>query len=378
MNEISLKNFELLKNACRARAPSNIALVKYWGKRDSEQQWPANDSLSMTLSTAYTDTLAAVGSGTDQVQRGGALASDATVERALRHLQYLRKQTGFSAPIVIGSDNTFPASAGIASSASGFAALTIAALGAWTGAPNMASLDQMGWGRDRLAHMARMGSGSAGRSLFGGFAHWSAGASASEQAVFAPFDASHWPLSDLIFVFHSGPKTVSSSKAHAWAQSSPLFQIRLAGLPSRLQRTLSAIKRRDILGLGIEIEAEALEMHAVMMTSSPSVCYISSETSQFIAALRAKRDSEALPCWFTLDAGPNVHVICETAHEQAVYDALAPVAGECFAQKAGGSGGREGTGHERQKLTILRDHIGSGPTLTPLMHPNLTNTHSHS
>ena len=235
----------------------------------------------------------------------------------------------------------------------------------------MASLDQLGWGRGRIAHLARMGSGSAGRSLFGGFVHWSAGASACEQSISAPFDSSHWPLSDLIFVFHSGPKTVSSSKAHAWAQSSALFEIRLAGLPARMQRILNAIKCRDMLGLGVEIEAEALEMHAVMMTSTPSVCYVSSATSRFIAAMRAARDSQGLASWFTLDAGPNVHVICETSNEKAVYEALAPVARECLRKE---TGIREAS---VQELTILQDQIGNGPVLTAMNASNKSNIHSH-
>lgn len=296
----------------RAEVPSNIALVKYWGKRDERAQWPANDSLSMTLDVARTVTHAAVvDAPAHRVEFGGA--------KAERHLAFLTSELGFSAKLHVRSRNTFPTACGIASSASGLGALTLAAVAAWTGSRSLAELDQKGFSRRRLALLAAMGSGSAARSFAGGYVHWRAGASAAEQEV-QQLEEPRGPfaLADLIVVLSSEPKAVSSTDAHRTAWSSPLFAARLAGLPERLARVRDALLAHDLERLGSEIEAEALEMHAVMLTSTPKAEYVKPETSRFITWLRAARRRGDAPAYFTLDAGPNPHVLCRPGDAAAL------------------------------------------------------------
>lgn len=296
-----------------AVAPSNIAFLKYWGKRDAAQQWPANDSLSMTLSSLVTTTRAQVATS-DQITINGSLVSrgDILGNKAWRHLDYLRSNEGFKAPLEISSTNNFPHGAGIASSASGLAALTLAAIGAWTGSSSMDMLAEHGYTRERLSRLAHMGSGSAGRSLWGGFVSWLAGARAEEQSFTQVLPADHWDLTDMIVVTDAGEKSISSTEAHAAAWHSPLFAIRLSGLAQRQEQMLAALKARDMAALGPLLEQEALEMHAVAMTGKPQANYLNKATSDVIAWLRQVRSQKTVPAYFTLDAGPNPHIICAT------------------------------------------------------------------
>jgi diphosphomevalonate decarboxylase len=296
-----------------AEVPSNIAFVKYWGKRDADAQWPANDSLSMTLSVARTITTATAHDGPrDEIYRDGQLQGQGPGgDKASRHLEVLRRDLGVHRRLLITTRNTFPSDCGIASSASGLGALTLAAIGAWTGASSLHELEGQGFPRARLAQLARLGSGSACRSLYGGFVLWQAGPSPDEQTVRQLHDEEAWPLADIIVVVDRTPKPVSSTTAHRAAWTSPLYSPRLAGLPARLARVQDALDRSDLEELGRELEAEALEMHGVMMSSTPSAVYLTEATSQVLAWLRRERTRQGLPAYFTLDAGPNVHVICE-------------------------------------------------------------------
>lgn len=325
-----------------ATVPSNIALVKYWGKRDPETQWPANDSLSMTLSVAKSITEASVIDGQEDrffLNDKGFAATCAA--KPLNHLRRLRRELGFSSALLIHSSNTFPTSCGIASSASGLGALTLAAIGAWTGAQSWEDLAACGYSMKRLQALARLGSGSACRSFLGGFVEWEAGPSSEAQQINLVANSEHWPLADIIVVVSAAAKPTLSSEGHLAAWTSPLFQPRLALLPERLDRVKAAIKRRDLEDLGREIEAEALDMHAVMLSSKPAANYLLPATSHFLAWLRAERLKSGLSAYFTLDAGPNPHVICER-------DDAAWVANRIQA--------------EFPQFDLLVDAIGDGPT----------------
>lgn len=300
-----------------AEAPSNIAFAKYWGKSNAQTQWPANDSLSMTLSVARTITRVQCGpkAGGDVLWFGGKKLemNGRSGGKAFAHLEYLRAEVGFEQSLRIETTNTFPASCGIASSASGMAALTLAVVAATNAATSLADLESKGFSRQTLAHLARLGSGSAGRSLMGGFVKWSRGGSEQEQAFLQVAAADHWDLCDIIVVLSSAPKPVSSTEAHRLAWSSPFFAPRLAGHEERMAAMEDALLSRDMRVLGPLIEIEALEMHAVAMTSKPAVQYITEETTQFLSWLRHARRTNDLPAYFTLDAGCNVHVICPAA-----------------------------------------------------------------
>ncbi len=313
-----------------ATAPSNIALIKYWGKSDASLNWPANDSLSMTLSQAKTTTTANVqpDAKTPDAHRmafkttGAGTIPVRDLGKTTRYLEWLRNEVrpfgSAEGALDILTHNSFPSSCGIASSASGFAALTIAAAAAWTGTKNLDELHRLGITQDILSAWARRGSGSACRSIHGGFVHWVRGEAPTAQKVSAVFSPDHWPLADLIVLIDRGAKSISSTEGHARAFTSPLMNVRMAGLGERLKDAAQAIEMRDLERLGTIIESEAIEMHSVMMTSHPRTDYFSAPTIAFIRWLRESRAAGNLAAWFTLDAGPNPHVICRPQDAAAI------------------------------------------------------------
>ena len=325
------------------RAGSNIAFIKYWGVVDAAMSVgggqppvageglniPLNNSISMTLADAHTTTTVAWEDSAclpedtvtiDGVQLGGPAA-----ERVVAHLDRLRGLAGVSDRARVVSNNNFPMASGIASSASGFAALTVAGAAA------------LGLRLDatRLSAVARLGSGSASRSLFGGFVEWERGwregKSEEERGVSGGpsllrldsalldsrsvarqmHDESHWALRDVIAIVSAGAKRVSSSSGHRLAATSPLNAARTACVGAWLETVRRAIAERDISLLGPVLEADALAMHGVMMTSTPSLLYWEPGTLEVLHAVRAWREEEGVPVYFTIDAGPNVHLICE-------------------------------------------------------------------
>lgn len=328
----------------RCQAPSNIALIKYWGKRQAELQWPANDSLSMTLSHCASTTNASIHDGPNHIFRyADRQNEDRTNAKAITHLEFLARKLGFEAPLKVISQNNFPSDCGIASSASGMAALTIAAVAAWTNARSLAELSTKGYDRNKLAHLARMGSGSAGRSLFGGFVKWTAGAAADAQNLQQVLPTDHWELADIIAVVSQAKKPRSSREAHADAWSSPLFAPRLAETNDRMRRTEAALTERNLEALGQLIEQEALEMHAVMMTAQNPANYLTQQTVMLLSWIREERYAGRFPAYFTLDAGPNVHIICEKKDAQIVIERLTAT---------------------YPGVELIADHVGNGPNLT--------------
>ncbi|NDE14834.1 diphosphomevalonate decarboxylase [bacterium] len=335
----------------RAVAPSNIALIKYWGKSDASLNWPANDSLSMTLHHARSITTArawtdAQSPGSHRISFGDAGTASRVPEKTTRFLEWLRAEVArhgsATGALDITTRNTFPSSCGIASSASGFAALTMAATGAWTGARTIADLENIGIDRAKLAAWARRGSGSACRSIHGGYVHWQRGASPAGQNVSSAFSRDDWPLADLIVLVDDKAKHVSSSEGHARAFTSLLMAPRVAALPERLRETVRAIESRDLERLGTIIEGEAMEMHSVMMTSTPRTDYFSEPTTRFLAWLRAERVAGNLNAWFTLDAGPNPHLICRPEDSAAIATRIKK---------------------EFPAFPVIEDHTGNGATL---------------
>lgn len=335
-----------MSHVFQATVPSNIALLKYWGKSCEQSQWPANSSLSITLSDLCTVTKAQrldasehqVTVGDELVNREHPLGS-----KIFKHLDRLQKLSPDYGPLKIDSHNSFPAGCGIASSASGLGALTLACLAAWHQADNFAALEQHGYSLERLSELARLGSGSACRSLHDGFVEWERTETSESQKVKSVYPASHWQLRDTIVLFSDQIKKVGSTEAHRAAWSSPLFAPRLASLHQRLAGMREAIKNQDISILGPLIEQETLEMHSVIMSAEPSVRYFGLETGEFLAWVRQTRERTGIPFYFTLDAGPNVHLIYEDHFHQEVVKLLE--------QKC-------------PERPLLSDRIGSGPSLT--------------
>ncbi len=298
------------------RVGSNIAFIKYWGVSDATLNIPLNNSISMTLADAYTTTTVAWDDENqleaDAFEIDGKPFVGDGAKRLVRHLDRIRALAGIETFARVASQNNFPMASGIASSASGFAALTVAACRA------------LGLNLDatRLSAIARRGSGSASRSLFGGFVEWEQGTDDASSVAHQLYPPEHWQLYDIIAVVSSAAKSVSSEAGHSIAATSPLNQGRIASLPKALEEVRIAIQSRDIQQLGPVIEQDALAMHSVMMTGSPSLLYWQPGTVEILHAVRRWREQEKIPVYFTLDAGPNVHLICEKESVEAVQSRL--------------------------------------------------------
>ena len=288
-----------------AIAHPNIAFIKYWGNRDDELRLPANPSLSMNLGDLVTTTTVAFAGGleTDEVTIDDQPAREAARSRASGHLDLVRDRAGLrGVPARVVSRNNFPIGAGIASSASGFAALTVAACAA-------VGLDLT---ERELSALARRGSGSASRSVPGGYTEWLMGGGNASSFAHSVAPADHWDLRDVVVVVSREHKAVGSSRGHGLAVSSPLQRARVAAVPPMLDACKRVLLARNLGTLGVLIEQDAVMMHSVMMTSRPALYYWTPETIAVIQAVQGWR-AEGLPVYFTIDAGPNVHLICKAA-----------------------------------------------------------------
>jgi diphosphomevalonate decarboxylase len=291
-----------------ALAHPNIAFIKYWGNQDDHLRLPANPSLSMSLGdlhTVTTVTFSADLPGDTLIVNEQPVVGPG-LERVTAMLDLIRQQAGLRLPARIESVNNFPAGAGIASSASAFAALSLA--GAAAAGLNLAEAD--------LSRLARRGSGSASRSVPGGFCQWLTGSDDSSVATtIAPPE--YWDLRDVIVVVSQEHKAVGSTGGHRLASTSSLQAARVAGAEARLKACREALLARNLAAMGPVIEEDAVMMHGVMMTSHPPLYYWYAATMGVIQATLQWR-AEGIPVYFTIDAGPNVHLICEATHAERV------------------------------------------------------------
>jgi len=305
-----------------ARAGSNIAFIKYWGTRRDRPDLalPLNPSISMTLREARTTTTVVLDSDAteDHCTLNGSPATRDERNRILRVLEAVRRMAGIRASARVVSENNFPTSAGIASSASGFAALALAA-------SHAAGLS---CSPEDLVGLSIRGSGSACRSLHGGYVLWEPPLPGREDSSVRQLASeSHWPLVDLVAIVSRKEKPVKSSEGHLLAWTSPFLESRLATLRTAVPEVEKAILKRDFRALGEAVEADALSMHAVMMTSSPPLVYWEPATVGVLRRVRVLRESEGLGCYFTIDAGPNVHVLTLPEQAPAVARELGGVPG---------------------------------------------------
>ncbi|WP_428263804.1 diphosphomevalonate decarboxylase [Haliangium sp.] len=308
--------------AVTARAHANIALVKYWGKRDRELNLPAAGSLSLTLAALTTTTTVRFDPALDRdrLSLDGRPETGSALTRLSAWLDLVRARAGISARAEVVSANDFPTASGLASSASAYAALALAATRA-------AGLDL---DPRALTVLARRGSGSAARSIHGGFVRMHAGdGRSSEQAFAAPLDAAaDWPLRMVIAVVGGGRAKAHGSRdaMDHCAATSPLYPGWLACVPGDLARAEAAIAGRDLVELGQVAEASALAMHAAAMASRPAVLYWQPPTLACVAAVHELRD-QGVRAFFTMDAGPHVKVLTSAAEAARVAARLGVVDG---------------------------------------------------
>lgn len=303
-----------------ARAHPNIALVKYWGKRDARLNLPAAGSLSVTLDTL--ETVTEVVFDADRSQDQFILNDREDRGRAARVsdcLDRLRALAGDQRRARVVSHNNFPTAAGLASSASGFAALVTAASAALgiKASPRALSIQ------------ARQGSGSAARSIFGGFVRMHAGATREGEDAFAEpvATATDWPLKVVVAVTSRDVKKHSSTDGMTRsAQTSPYYPAWVQTTAEDVEQGLAAVRARDFDALAAVSEYSCLKMHAVMLSSQPGLIYWNGTTLEGIHRIRTLR-SEGHGVFFTVDAGPQLKAICLPESADRVAQALAEVAG---------------------------------------------------
>ena len=312
-----------------AVAHPNIALIKYWGNRDDTLRIPANGSISMNLDGLTTQTRITFDShlGEDIFDLNGIRQSGQALKRVVSHLNLIRGIRGTAIHAHVLSENNFPTGSGIASSASAFAALTLAATTALG----------LQVGEKDLTRIARRGSGSACRSIPTGFVEWSAGESDSDSFAFSIASPDYWDLSDCIAIVEPEHKKTGSSEGHTLAGTSPLQQARVDDAPRRLDLCRDAIQTRNFEALASVVELDSIMMHAVMMTSTPPLFYWDPGTLNIIKIVASWRKA-GIPAAATIDAGPNVHVLCETSSVAAVAKRLSglPDVKEVMISRVGG------------------------------------------
>ncbi len=299
-------------------APANIALCKYWGKRDQQLHLPRTDSLSVSLGPLGSTCRIAWQDGPDTYFLQGELLDPATPfsRRLHAYLDLFRGPDRYGYGYRVEAENSIPTAAGFASSASGFAALVQA-------------LDGLhGWGLDKtsLSILARLGSGSACRSLWQGFVHWHAGCHADGLDSYAEPLAGSWPDLRLgLLTVSADAKSVGSREAmqHTVA-TSPLYRNWPEVVASDMDELADAISQQDFMRVGACAEGNALAMHATMLAARPAVCYWQPASLQAIHAVQALRQ-DGVPVFFTMDAGPNLKLLFEEQARRQVEAAFPDV-----------------------------------------------------
>jgi diphosphomevalonate decarboxylase len=314
-----------------AIAQPNIALIKYWGKRDVDRNLPAVGSISITLHDLFTEM---------GVQLDGSLTADRLTvndepDTGLlpRLSDCLDRVLGPDRPAArIQSRCNFPIAAGLASSASAFAALTVAA----------AAATERALETHELASLAGRASGSAARSLYGGFVELEN--RPDDIAVHTLRAAAEWPLTVVIAITASGPKSVGSTEAmEVSRKTSPFYSSWIEQQPHDLAIAREAIQQKDFAELAAVSEHNCLKMHSIMWASRPPVVYWNSATMACLQTIR-ELQAQGLGVFFTMDAGPQVKAVCLPEHAGQVGKALASTAGVVDLMQSGlGQGARRTT-----------------------------------
>lgn len=315
-----------------ARAHPNIAFIKYWGNRDDLLRLPANGSISMNLKGLETVTRVTFDSALteDELTIGSQPTTGAARQRVIAHLDRIRQRAGIASRAQVASESNFPIGAGLASSASAFAALTLAG----TAAAGLRLSER------ELSLLARMGSGSACRSIPAGFVEWHAGADSDSSYPESIAPPEHWDLVDVIAIVSRSHKAVGSTQGHRTASTSPLQAARVQSTPARLDRCRQALQARNFAELAQVVELDSNMLHAVIMTSSPPLLYWEPTSLTIMNAVRTWR-GDGLPVCFSLDAGPNVHCLCPSAHAETVAARLRELPGVHGVLRADGGPGAQ-------------------------------------
>ncbi len=309
---------------------SNIAFIKYWGNTDHKLRIATNPSLSMNLAALTITATVHFNPDfpSDTLTINGTSVTGGAAERVFRQIDIIRQKADFSHRAQISTESNFPAGAGIASSAAAFSALAVAG----------AAAAGLSLSEAELSALARRGSGSACRSVPPGFVQWLAGGTDETSFATSIAPANHWDLVDIVAVVSAAHKTVGSTGGHALADTSVLQAARVATAEERFITAKNAVLAKDLPALGMVIEEDAVMMHGVMMTSRPPLFYWQPATLAVIHAVHQWR-ADGIPVYFTIDAGPNVHLICERPHADTVESLVRALPGVQKILRSGVGGG---------------------------------------
>jgi diphosphomevalonate decarboxylase len=312
-----------------AIANPNLAFIKYWGNRDNTLRLPSNGSISMNLDGLYTRTTVSFQPSLpfDQLIINGHEVMGHGLDRISYILDIIRGMADIYERAEVMSENNFPSGAGIASSASAFAALALAGSKA-------AGLDLS---EPELSRLARRGSGSASRSIPGGFVEWQMGTSDEDCFAFSIAEPGHWDLVDCVAIVSAAHKKTGSTEGHSIAWTSPLQAARVADAPRRLEICRKAILERDFNTFASIVELDSDMMHSVMMTSTPQLHYWKPASLDVMSCVRQWR-ADGMPVCYTVDAGPNIHILCPGTEAQTVEKRLSEIKGvdKVLVARAGG------------------------------------------
>lgn len=292
----------------KARAHSNIALIKYWGKSDEELNLPTSGSLSLTLDALYTDTYVSFEDNlNDDVFYLNNVLQNNT--RVSRFIDIFRKLSGINKFALVKSTNNFPTASGLASSASGFAALA--------GALNVAT--GLNLGKKELSSIARRGSGSAARSIYGGFVEW---ITKGKESYGKMLDDANWDIGMIIVVLSQKEKAISSREGMKISKStSPFYSKWVETSKSDLKNIKEAILKRDFEVMGDITERNSFLMHAIMISSNPVLLYWEPDTLNVIQMVKELR-KDGIMCYLTIDAGANVNILCRLSQANLIKSHL--------------------------------------------------------
>lgn len=299
----------------KAKAYTNIALIKYWGKQDEDLIIPSNSSLSLTLDAFYTITNVSFSKNNqkDRFYLNKQLQNNQQSKKVYQFLDLVRKKAQTDLFAEVTSYNHVPTAAGLASSASGMAALA--------GACNEAL--RLNLSNEELSALARRGSGSACRSIFGGFVEWEKGNSDSSSLAHQ-IESNHWEdqLAMIFILVNDRPKTISSRLGmQQTVKTSSYFPIWVKEAEKDLIIAKNAIANQDFEALGKVSEANALKMHATTLACEPPFSYWSPDSLRAMDEVRTLRQ-QGFSCYFTMDAGPNVKVLCQKNDAPAILQEL--------------------------------------------------------
>lgn len=296
----------------RAKANANIALIKYWGKENEELIIPKNNSISLTLDALYTITEVEFNdNNSDVFYLDDKLQGDMEHEKISKYIDIFRKLSGINKYVNVYSFNNVPTAAGLASSASGYAAMALA----------LNSLFQLNLPKEEVSKLARRGSGSASRSIFGGIVEWEKGFD-NDSSKAIKLDDANWDIAMIILVLNGNKKSISSREAmRKTMETSPLYYSHVNHISNDIKAIKEGIANKDLQRIGEIAEHNAMRMHATMLSSNPPIMYFEEKSIKAINKVKELREKGYL-AYYTMDAGPNVKILCKKSEVDLIMNEL--------------------------------------------------------